>query len=112
MLDADQIRRLNLRHLNLVVLSSCTTEDPGSRFADDPDSVVGAFLRAGVKHVVASRWNVDSTFTLGLIHSFYSQASLAHTVSESLQLIPLHSDSKYAHPYFWASLENFDRAWI
>jgi CHAT domain-containing protein len=112
MLDADQIRRLNLRHLNLVVLSSCTTEDTGSRFADDPDSVVGAFLRAGVKHVVASRWNVDSTFTLGLIHSFYSQASLAHTVSESLQLIPLHSDSKYAHPYFWASLENFDRAWI
>lgn len=113
-LDADQIQRLDLHNLKLVVLSSCTTEEARSRLADDPDSLVGAFLRAGVKYVVASRWNIDSRFTADFIRNFYSQAPLQHNVAESLQLVATHSlsDTKYSHPYFWAALANFDRAWI
>jgi CHAT domain-containing protein len=94
-----------------VVLSSCTTEEAGSRFADDPDSLVGAFLRAGVSHVVASRWNVDSKFIREHVRDFYPHVFGGSGVS-SLRLAAegfLGSET-YSHPYYWASLANFDRA--
>jgi len=111
--DAEQIRQSDLRNVKLVVLSSCTTEEVDSRMEDDPDSVVGAFLRAGVGHVVASRWNVDSKSTADFARKFYAQVIAGRTAFESLRSVAatFRSSAAYSHPYYWASLANFDRAW-
>jgi CHAT domain-containing protein len=112
LLDADQIRQLDLQNVKLAVLSSCTTEDPGSRWTDDPDSVAGAFLRAGVKHVVASRWNVDSNPTAEFMQNFYVQMIAGRSASESLRLVAagFQSNPAYSHPYYWAAMADFSRA--
>jgi CHAT domain-containing protein len=110
--DAEQIRKSDLRNVRLVVLSSCTTEEADSRMEDDPDSVVGAFLRAGVSHVVASRWNVDSKFTQKYVHDFYSYLLGGSGVS-SLRLAAdeFLSNATYSHPYYWASFAVFTRSY-
>jgi CHAT domain-containing protein/Flp pilus assembly protein TadD len=112
--DAEQIRKSDLRNVRLVVLSSCTTEEADSRMEDDPDSVVGAFLRAGVSHVVASRWNVDSKPTADFVENFYAELRAGSSASQSRRsaAATIRSRVAYSHPYFWASLANFGRAWI
>jgi CHAT domain-containing protein len=109
--DANLIRQLDLRNVELVVLSSCTTEHSGSRLADDPDSIGGALLRAGVKHVIESRWSVDSKPTAEFMQSFYAQMIAGHSASESLRSAAagFRSDPAYSHPYYWAAMANFSR---
>lgn len=109
-LDADQIQRLDLHNVKLVVLSSCTTEDAISRFADDPDSVVGAFVRAGVKHVVASRWNVDSKSAADYMQIVYSSMLSGKSYNESLKSAEAFVSHRLisAHPYYWALFESFN----
>jgi CHAT domain-containing protein/tetratricopeptide (TPR) repeat protein len=106
--DAEQIRQSDLRNVKLVVLSSCTTEDADSRMEDDPDSVVGTFLLAGVSHVVASRWNVDSKFTQGYMQIFYSGVLLNTSIAEAKRIASSRShEPRYDHPYFWASFVTY-----
>ncbi|OLB34735.1 MAG: hypothetical protein AUH11_17160 [Acidobacteria bacterium 13_2_20CM_57_17] len=70
LLTADMVKRLPLIHLQLAVLAACSTQNGSEGSAFDPDSLARAFLRAGAKRVVSSRWNVDSASTSVLLERF------------------------------------------
>jgi CHAT domain-containing protein len=88
LMDAVAVRQLRLQGLQLAVLSACSTAS-GSGGSSGFDSVTDAFLRAGVPHVVASRWAVDSAETRGFVQDFYRNALSGQTVSEAIRLTSL-----------------------
>jgi len=86
--------------LQLAVLSACTTEgsDAGA------GSLSQALLQAGVPHVVAARWNVDSAATAAFMEHFYGAVLTGNSVAASLQSAALQTRNTPAssHPYYWS----------
>ncbi|MFZ0684913.1 MAG: CHAT domain-containing protein [Terriglobales bacterium] len=110
LMDADAVRQLPLTSLQLAVLSACSTassEGGSSEF----ESITGAFLRAGVPHVVASRWAVDSAETQRFVQDFYRNALLGQTVPAAIRLTSLKmmADPVTSHPYYWSALAAYGR---
>ncbi len=85
LMDATVVRQLHLRGLQLAVLSACSTAS-GSGGSSGFDSVTDALLRAGVPHVVASRWAVDSAETQRFVEDFYRNALSGQTVSDAIRI--------------------------
>jgi CHAT domain-containing protein len=98
--DAEQ---LDLRSLRLAVLSACSTAQ-NERGLSDPNSFVRVFLRAGVPHVVATQWAVDSSTAADLVDGFYENLMNGETVPRALQttICRLRHDPSRSHPYYWA----------
>ncbi len=110
LLDAAAVRHLHLPSLQLAVLSACSTAS-GSGGSNGFNSVTDALLRAGVPHVVASRWPVDSAETLGFVKDFYHNALSGQPVSESLRQTALKmlANPRTAHPYYWSAFSAYGR---
>jgi CHAT domain-containing protein/tetratricopeptide (TPR) repeat protein len=72
-LAADEIARLRLPHLRLVVLSACETLRSRSGRSGGFTGLAGAFLEAGARGVVGGLWRVDDHATPVLIQSFYRE---------------------------------------
>jgi CHAT domain-containing protein len=110
LMDADTVRQLRLENLRLAVLSACSTAN-GSSGSNGFDSVTDAFLRAGVPHVVASRWPVDSDATRGFVQDFYRNALVGQTVSDAIRLTSLRmlANRDTSHPYYWAAFVAYGR---
>ena len=102
LLKAQEFPARDLRHLQLAVLSACSTAASGSEGLLDNRSLVHAFLTGGVPDVVASRWNVDSKATADLISNFYT--GVAHNQSGPDALFSARNQllKTYSHPYYWA----------
>ena len=104
-ISAETIDNLSLTHCRLVVLASCATF--GIRTSERTESldIPGAFLRAGVKTVVASRWNVDSRSTRLLMLMFYDE--LLKGVSPAVALKKAQDEMReqtdFQHPFYWSS---------
>jgi CHAT domain-containing protein/tetratricopeptide (TPR) repeat protein len=120
---------LNLRDVNLVVLSACETALGGKGLDGREIAGVGYyFLKSGAKTVMASLWKVDDYSTRLLMEQFYEnlakgtpsspvkkaealrQAQLAlltgkNTLPKQLpdnSLPRTASNSAFRHPYYWA----------
>ncbi len=108
LLDAAVVRKLNVRTMQLAVLSACSTE-AGAGSAGGLNSVTEALLRAGVPHVVASRWEVVET--RGFIDDFYRSALSGQLVSESIRTASRNmlADPRTAHPYYWSTFAAYGR---
>jgi CHAT domain-containing protein len=104
LLDADALRRLKIPHMQLAVLSACSTAE-GNGGSGGFNSVTEALLRAGVPHVVASRWAVDSMEARAFVEDFYRNALSGRSVSEAIRLSSrkMLSNPRTAHPYYWAA---------
>jgi CHAT domain-containing protein/cytochrome c-type biogenesis protein CcmH/NrfG len=104
LLDADTLRRLNLRNMRLAVLSACSTES-GSGGSNGFDGVAEALLRAGVPHVVASRWAVDSVEAHEFVDDFYRNTLSGQPVSDSVRLTSqrMLANPRTSHPYYWSA---------
>ena len=104
-LSASAVRRLNLSGMDLVVLSACSTADADLDVARSPNGLVQAFLSAGAREVVASRWDVDSGVALDFMKSFYSELSQSRNIATALAVAgrAVHSNPKTKHPYYWTS---------
>jgi CHAT domain-containing protein/tetratricopeptide (TPR) repeat protein len=104
----EEIRKLHLQKCQLVVLSACSTARSEDVFFD-PEDLVGAFLRAGARDVVASRWNVDSATTRRFMASFYAGIGGRNNVPSALQMAAsvIRKDAKTSHPYFWAAFSGY-----
>ena len=109
LMDASVVRQLHLQSLQLAVLSACSTASGGG--SSGFDSVTDALLRAGVPHVVASRWAVDSTETRGFVQDFYHNALSGQTVSNATRLTSqkILLNPRTAHPYYWAAFAAYGR---
>lgn len=110
LMDANVVRHLRLERLQLAVLSACSTAS-GSSGSSGFDSVTDALLRAGVPHVVASRWAVDSGATRGFIQDFYRNALSGQNVSEAIRLTAgnMLADPRTSHPYYWSAFAAYGR---
>jgi CHAT domain-containing protein len=110
LLDADALRRLQLPNLRLAVLSACSTA-AGSGGSGGFHSVTEALLRAGVPHVVASRWAVDSVEARAFVEDFYRNALSGQSVSDAIRLTSrkMLSNPRTAHPYYWSAFAAYGR---
>jgi CHAT domain-containing protein/tetratricopeptide (TPR) repeat protein len=107
-LDAANLQRSQVRRCKLVVLSACST-GMGERAPADPESLVRAFLQAGVPNVIASRWNVDSRATTEFMDLFYADLLSGQPVFQALQSASneLRKRSATSHPYYWSAFSEF-----
>jgi CHAT domain-containing protein len=107
-LDALQLARFPLKKVDLVVLSACTTGGPDAGPAS-PHGLIRAFQRAGVPHVIASEWDVDSHSTRALMEEFYKQLVTGRRPAEALKLASkaVRQRPETAHPYYWAAFTAF-----
>ena len=83
-LSAAELTRLDLRHLALVVLSSCGTMAPGRRAAGET-GLATAFLDAGAGAVVSSIWDVDDDATAPLMSAFHQRLAAGAPPDIALQ---------------------------
>jgi len=110
LLDADVLRQLKLPSLKLAVLSACSTA-AGSGGSSGFNSITEALLRAGVPHVVASRWAVDSVEARAFMEDFYRNALSGQSVSDAIRLTSrkMLSNPRTAHPYYWSAFAAYGR---
>jgi CHAT domain-containing protein len=110
LLDAGALRRLKLSNLQLAVLSACSTAS-GRGGSGGFNSITEALLRAGVPHVVASRWAVDSVEARAFVEDFYRNALSGQSVSDAIRLTSrkMLSNSRTAHPYYWSAFAAYGR---
>jgi CHAT domain-containing protein/cytochrome c-type biogenesis protein CcmH/NrfG len=110
LMDAAAVRQLHLQTLQLAVLSACSTAS-GSGGSSGFNSVTDALLRAGVPHVVASRWTVDSVETRGFVEDFYHNALSGQPVSEALRqtVRKMLANPRTAHPHYWSAFSAYGR---
>jgi len=110
-LDGTSFTSTHLQRTQLAVLSSCSTAKEGEDDPGSPENLVRILLRAGVPHVVASHWNVDSRTTREFMRSFYSTLFTSNSVAKALRIasaqLRQHPDT--SHPYYWASFAAFGR---
>jgi CHAT domain-containing protein/tetratricopeptide (TPR) repeat protein len=112
LLDVSALEHQSLGRCQLVVLSACSTGRVNVERDGDPDNLVRSFLGAGVPHIIASRWDVDSEATTKLMESFYDALFSGFSVAHALQHArnELGSRAETAHPYYWAAFVAFGRS--
>jgi CHAT domain-containing protein/cytochrome c-type biogenesis protein CcmH/NrfG len=110
-LSASELNAKRLKNLDLAVLSACSTELGANEGITDPASVARAFLRAGVPHVVASRWAVDSRSARNFMDYFYGMLVAGNSVPHSLRIAgnKLRMGRDTSHPFYWAAFNCFGR---
>ena len=110
LMGGDAVRGLDLRQLRLAVLSACGTASD-KEDSNGYDNITGAFLRAGVPHVVASRWAVDSSQTRRFIDDFYKYALAGQPISDALRTTSRNmlADPRTSHPYYWSAFAAYGR---
>ncbi|HEY4678559.1 MAG TPA: CHAT domain-containing protein [Candidatus Angelobacter sp.] len=86
----------------LVVLAACSTAKGRDNGIWDYNSLVHAFLEAGVPQIIASHWNVDSSTTSRTMASFYQHVSAGDTVDQAMFKAKKEILAVLPHPYYWA----------
>jgi CHAT domain-containing protein len=108
-LSASTIRHLDLSGMDLVALSACSTAEADLDIARSPNGLVQAFLSAGVRHVVASTWDVDSAASFTFTKSFYP--AMLHTGDPARAASDarrsMRSNPQTMHPFYWSPFEVF-----
>ncbi|MHC5771548.1 MAG: CHAT domain-containing protein [Nostoc sp.] len=105
-LEFDNLLKLNAQTnedgIELLVLSACQTAKGNKRSAL---GIAGVAAQAGARSTVATLWKVDADSTALLMEDFYKNLKFGTPKAEALRQAQLNlmSNSKYSHPYFWAS---------
>lgn len=102
-----ELKGIDLKHLQLAVLSACDTAGEGEEY--NPDSLVFPFVFAAVPRVVVSRWNVDSEATRQFMQLFYQDLLKGKSSPEALKNAEtgLRANGDTKHPYYWAAFTEF-----
>jgi CHAT domain-containing protein len=111
LLDGKALDTVDLRQVQLVVLSACVSARGTTGRFDDGDSLARSFLVRGIPDVVASRWMVESAVTAPFIKNFYAHLLSGGNVSQALQISArtVRAKAETSHPYFWAGFAVFGR---
>ena len=64
---------------------------------------------AGVPHVVASLWDVDSAAARTFMEAFYNALLKGNGVAESVRFAAarVRAHSVWSHPYYWSAFQAF-----
>lgn len=108
-LTAREIARLDLRGLDLAVLSACQT-GLGELKEDGVFGLQRGFKKAGARTLLMSLWSVEDDATQLMMTTFYdalarkqSRREAFHTAQEAVR-----NDSRFSSPFFWASFVMLD----
>lgn len=120
-LTAEEIARWQLT-ARLVTLSACETAVGRTRRGEGVDSLARAFLLAGARNVVATRWKVDDEATAHFYARLYRELA-RHSLEQALfrtrrafaegaagrpflgGFLGRPGSGPWTHPYFWAGFE-------
>ncbi len=98
----------------LIVLSACQTAAGRVAPGEGMIGMSWALFVAGCPAMAASQWKVESESTTAMMIAFHRQLIVNQlTIAESLrnaQLSLLHN-SRYEHPFYWASFVALGRCW-
>jgi tetratricopeptide (TPR) repeat protein len=99
--------RLDLRGVNLVVLSACATALGDRSRGDEIVGLSRAFLYAGSPAVLTTLWPVDDEASAELMSTFYQGMSTGKGAAESLRNAQLHLSrhEQWRSPYYWAAFK-------
>jgi CHAT domain-containing protein len=101
-LTAKEISTLDLRGLDLLVLSACQT-GLGEIKGDGVYGLQRGFKMAGAQTIVMSLWKVDDEATRILMTEFYKNYLSGKTKRESLLLAQQTLRKTHPEPEYWAS---------
>lgn len=107
LVTAETLNASDASDLQLAVLSACHTDVDNRIGNSGTESLVESFLRAGVPHVVASRWNVDSRETAEFMKRFYASLLAGDNAANAMKeaRLALASQPVSTHPYYWSAFE-------
>ena len=106
-LYADEIAKMNLSEVDLLVLSACQS---GLGLIVSSEGVFGlqrGFKKAGVNSIVMSLWRVNDDATRILMTEFYKNLAAGHSKRESLtnaqNILRSINNGVYDKPEYWAA---------
>jgi CHAT domain-containing protein/tetratricopeptide (TPR) repeat protein len=104
---AESLTSAETADLQLAVLSACHTDVEIQVGSTGTESLTQSLLGAGVPHVVASNWNIDSRETAEFMKQFYSHLLAGSDVASAIRAarLALASRPTFGHPYYWAAFE-------
>lgn len=105
---ATDITKLNLSHVDLVVLSACETGLGDLMGSEGIFGLTRGFKNAGVNSLIVSLWEVPDKETQELMINFYNYLIEGYSKSESLYKAQTKMKSKYSNPYYWAGFVLFE----
>jgi CHAT domain-containing protein/cytochrome c-type biogenesis protein CcmH/NrfG len=109
LLNLGELSQTKLKSCRLVVLSACSTEGLSGESFHEPQNIIRSLLQARVSRIVASRWEVESSFTAKFMKEFYRRLTLNESIGRSFAETVNQSREQYPHPYYWAAFSQFGR---
>ena len=111
LLSASRIPAESLSNLELAILAACSSGRAPSQNRYPSSDLARAFLLAGVPRVVATGWDVDSTFANELVRSLYARIRDGRSPQEALfeAQSELRARTSFSHPYYWAAFDFYQR---
>lgn len=105
-LTAEEISMLDLRELDLVVLSACQTGQ-GEVSADGVFGLQRGFKKAGANSIIMSLWKVDDNATRLLMTEFYKHwmagMSKHDALEKAKQTVRTNTEKDWSDPKYWAA---------
>jgi CHAT domain-containing protein len=106
-LNTFEIYSLDL-NADLAVLSACNTGNGMFVEGEGIVSLAHAFIYAGCKSIVMSRWYAEDNATKKIVTSFFNFIKAGHNKSTALRQAKLDyinsSDPLTGHPFFWSNM--------
>lgn len=102
-LTANDIAQLDLSGVDMVVLSACQSGN-GKATSEGLYGLQRAFIKAGVKTMVMSLWDVQDQIGTEFMIAFYENllGETGGDVRKALNAAKLKIREKYPEPYYWA----------
>jgi tetratricopeptide (TPR) repeat protein len=96
---------VDLRGVNLVVLSACRSAVGQRSGGDEIVGLTRALLYAGTPGVISTLWNISDTAAAGLMTDFYEQLAGGAAVADALRHAQLASieSAERGDPKYWAA---------
>lgn len=103
LVSAAKINGLDLRGTDLVVLSACDTARGDIRNGEGVFGLQRAFMYAGARTLVMTRWQVEDEAAKELMTDFYRLWSTGLSKAEALRQAKRKHRAEHSHPYYWAA---------
>lgn len=97
------LSKLDLRGVNLVVLSACSTAVGARSGGDEIVGLTRALLYAGTPGVLSTLWNIDDTASAALMNEFYERLVAGAPAAEALRDAQRTAIEHGGDPRYWAA---------
>jgi CHAT domain-containing protein len=110
-LSATTLAHATLRACWIAVLATCSSGGGSDFGVEDRGSLAHALLLAGVGHVVATLWDVDTRSLRTLMLGFHRSLRETRAPEEALRRAQqaVSAAKETSHPFFWAGVEVFSQ---